>query len=378
MRRVLALLACAYAACAHAASAQGRAQRGEPRRVENELAELDVLSFATALSAADANVTALPAVVAEGALVTVSYIVRAPAAGDFVALYLNAPNLTGATLPLKWAFIDDAAYLATGAGARSFQLANFRALSGFAFGVLTGSTRDRYGSLSVANATLRALSAPVRLAGDVLAPQRPRLTPGARDGSTLRVTWTSGRDAAAAPALAWGLAAGGPYPFFGARVSTARLTPASLCGPPANGTGFSDLGFTHTAEIVLADAGAARPARIFYVLSDAVSGAGNETRAAVPRAAGAGGYPASLIAFDDFGRGSLDDAKTFGEYGSPSINTSRSIAARLDADADAYLAVWLVGDLSYATGLLPIWDWWTFMISSWAGRVAFAVGLGNR
>lgn len=362
-------------------------------RVENELALLDAPSFTAhadvardlracaagacpaRIGAADANVSAAPAVVDEGGVVTISYAVRAPRAADFIALYPNVSTLSAATLPLKWSYVDDANYLATGVGARRFQLANFRLPGGFVFGLLTGATKDRYGSLSIVNATLVALTTPAtRLSGDVLAPQRPRLTPGASDGSTLRVTWTSGRDASSAPALQWGTAAGS-YPFAGRRVNTSHLTNASLCGPPASGTGFSDLGFTHSAEVVLAEAGATRPTRIYYVISDSVATSA-ETNAVVPPVA-APLFPSTLIAFDDLGRGSLDDAKTYAEYGTPSVNTSRYIAQLLDANADAFPVVWHVGDVSYATGLLAIWDWWSFMISSWAGRVVYAVGVGN-
>lgn len=366
-----------------------------PPRVENELALLDVLSWTahaaveSALAACasrscppriggpDVNVTASPSLIADGDIVTVSYAVRSPALGFFVALYVNATSLSAQTLPLKWAYIDDAEFLSSGRGSRRFQLANFRAPGGYTFGVLSNATRDRYGGLSVANAVLLALSTPaVVIAGDVLGPQRPRLTPAAGDGSVLRVTWTSGRDAGSRPQLAWGLRAGGPYTFAGRNASTAHLTPGSLCGAPATGVGFSDLGFTHSAEIALADAGAVRPERVFYVVSDDVS-TSPETMAAVPAPPGPL-FPATLIAFDDLGRGSLpfDDAQTYGEYGTPSVNTSRSILALLNANPTKYSAVWHVGDLSYATGYLSIWEWWMFMLS-WAGRITYASGVGN-
>ena len=371
-----------------------------PPRVENELALLDVLSWSAhaavesalaacaALScplrigAPDVNVSASPTLVSEGDIVTVSYAVRDPKEGYFVAMYINATSLSAQTLPLKWAYIDDAQFLSTGRGSRRFQVANFRALGGYSFGVLSNATRDRYGSLSIANAVLLAVStSPVIIAGDVLSPQRPRLTPAANDGSVLRVTWTSGRDASSEPHLAWGLNAGGPYAFTGRNVSTTHLTNESLCGVPATGVGFSDLGFTHSAEILLADAGASRPTRIFYVLSDAVSTSA-ETVAAVPPPPGQSTFPATLLAFDDLGRGSLpyDDAQTYGEYGTPSVNTSRAISSLINESfflETAPVAVWHVGDVSYATGYLSIWTWWAFMVSSWAGRITYVLGLGN-
>jgi hypothetical protein len=119
------------------------------------------------------------------------------------------------------------------------------------------------------------------LAGDVLAPQRPRLT--AENASHLRVTWSSGRaPAAAAPQLSWGLDAAASA-FF-PPVASAALARSDLCGAPANASGWLDLGLTHSALLHLRLAGTPRPAHMYYRLRDAASPWGNATRARVPRA----------------------------------------------------------------------------------------------
>jgi len=355
-------------------------------RYENELRLLEVSTFTTHPlfqdTASVKDFSVFPTLINEGDLVTVSYSVVSPQPGDFIALYINSSSLTARQLPLKWAYIDDSTYLASGRGSKRFQLANFRSLQGYVFGLLTGSTRDRYGSLSIYNASLVALSSAVTIDGDVLGPQKPRITLGSPSGaSTLRVTWTSGRDASSSPGLAWGLTKGGPYPYIGREVTTTHLTNASFCGAPANGVGFSDLGFVHSALVVLGDAGlppAAPPTSFFFVLSDAAAtaGTGREFRARVPPPPGPR-YPSTLLAFDDLGRGSLDDAKTYGEYGTPAVNTSLSIAKLLSAAPDGYMGVWVTGDLSYATGTLAVWDWFVFMVSPWASQVLGVFGVGN-
>ena len=40
-------------------------------------------------------------------------------------------------------------------------------------------------------------------------------------------------------------------------------------------------------------------------------------------------------------------------------------------------AVWIVGDISYATGYLAVWEWWLHMVSPWIGRLPTLFGVGN-
>ena len=327
--------------------------------------------------------SAFPLTVADGGFVTVTYTVLTPKSGDWLALYLNgtkAGPLSATSTPLKFAFIDDAAYLASGNGSRTLQLINMRASDGFAFALLSGGLG--------AGATVAAVSTPaVMVSKDVNAPQRPRVTPASIDGSALRIAWSSGRDASSLPVFRWGIAGPfGPFPFNSSTpISSASLERSTLCGSPANTTGWHDLGFLHSGVINMTKM-SPRPLRIWYQYGDVVSGFfggsdANNTSGitlAVPAAAGsATAYPATLAAFDDLGRGSFDDAYTWGEYGKQAQNTSRALGALLDANPSAFNIVWHVGDLSYSTGYLAVAEWYTFMINTWASRSVYVIGLGN-
>ena len=251
----------------------------------------------SSLPSSNYSLTITPSAVADGAFITVTYNTSTPKWGDWVAVYAPASADISATLPVKYAWVDDASYLATGRGTRRIQLISMRSPD-FAVHYMSGG---------LAHGVSRAL-ATVLYAGDAQAPQRPRL--GAENSTHLRVTWSSGRSpAAAAPTLEWGLD-GSAFPHA-PPVASSALAREQLCGPPANGTGHFDLGWVHSALIDLTLAPAPRPAAVFYRLRDSASAWSSATRARVPAGSGQPpSFPYTLLAFDDFGRGSADDAVT--------------------------------------------------------------------
>jgi hypothetical protein len=231
----------------------------------------------------------------DGDLITITYAISAPALptyGAWLALYSPSNTALNQSAPVKWCWVDDAAYLAHGNGSRVFQLPYMRA--DYAVYLINGS---------LTRGVAVGAAAPLLPAGDASAPQRPRLTPV--NGSALRVTWGSGRaPGEAAPTFSWGVGAEGAG--FSAPVVSSRVGAADLCGAPATGFGWRDLGYTHSAVVDLTALLPARPAVVYYRFGDAVSGLGNATPARVPAAPGGGAFPAVLWALDDLGRGSFD------------------------------------------------------------------------
>ena len=353
---------------------------------ENELAVVVPSGLSTSLTPWTHNISVLPGAIYDGTYVTVAYNSSAPAWGDWVGLYSSSSADISSVAPIKWAYIDDKAYLSQGSGSRRFQVISMRSPT-FALYLFSGGL-----SKGVARAAVN-----LSFSGDPYAPQRARVA--MENASHLRLTWSSGRSPAASPpTLAWGLSPSALRLQPSAPIASHTLQRTALCGPPANASGYLDLGYTHSALLDLTQL-PSRPLSLYYSLGDSVAGASAPVRATVPSAPATAAepaaplYPHTILAFDDMGRGSGDDAQTWSEYGAPSLNTSRfldCVAAQNDSDSSACVAggggvgggrvqlVWLVGDVSYSTGYLAVWEWWLFMVSRWTAHLPLLIGLGNR
>ena len=340
------------------------------------------LSRAPAAAAAGFALAANASLVADGGFVAVSFSAQSPAAGDWIGAFAPAGADPLSTVPVKWLPVGlSAKYRSTGAGTAHFQLVDVRA--DFAFHYFTGGWRN--GSL-VASA-----AGAVAVEGAGAAPRRARvLASGDASNDALRLVWTASAAAAAggSPRVLYGSA---PDKLF-ATATAAAATPlqrSDLCGPPANDSGFSDLGVTLSASLTglqgLAAQSAGGQRRVFYRFGQAASDDNlSDVRwLRVPSSPGLS-FPTRVFVVGDLGRGTSDFLSdgistwsSFGppEYSQPALNSSRAMLAdAIAADVDAF---WLIGDLNYASGFLSVWDLFLFMIEGLAGHVATAVTLGN-
>lgn len=143
--------------------------------------------------------------------------------------------------------------------------------------------------------------------------------------------------------------------------------------------GWRDLGLIHHANMT--GMYALANTKIYYIYGDeATSDYSNETEFYVPPAAGQ--QPPAyknrgtrVIIYDDFGRGSNDDAFTWRFYGVPSLNTTMAVAAEIEAGTVD--AIYHGGDISYATGYIAVWDFFMDMIAPMAGSVIYLTTVGN-
>ena len=85
--------------------------------------------------------------------------------------------------------------------------------------------------------------------------------------------------------------------------------------------------------------------------------------------------PTRVVVFADMGRGSTDDSFTWNEYGRPSIDLAMQLGA--EVDTGSVDAVYLGGDISYATGIICVWDFFLDMFSPISSAALFFVNMGN-
>lgn len=303
-----------------------------------------------------------------GGRVRATVSTTATANATFAEHWIGAYSPAGAdptkTAPVKYAVLGRVdGYATTGSASVVFETLTHRA-----------ATYDFVLFANAPNATTMmevARSAPVHVE-DALAPVWPRVTlPTGWGGSTTergasaRVTWQSGRNASHGARLTYRVG-NGAYAHVPATTTT--YDARDLCGAPANSFGYRHPGYVHTAAIV------ARPGdSIEYFARDAHGESDRFTMRMPP--AESKDAKTTLALFADMGRGSNDDAETWRAYGQPSLNVSAALER--DARDDAIDAVFLFGDLSYATGYASVWDEWAAQITPWASRVPFISNLGN-
>jgi len=303
----------------------------------------------------------------------------------WIAAYSPANADVTKTAPVKYAVLNrvsNGTYETTGEASVRFRLTTRRATT-YDF-VLFASATDALGERSAEDglndAVVIARSEPVMIEG-AMAPVWPRVTlPPAWGGSTTsngasaRVAWQSGRNASHGATLAYRVKGSKPRdgadaPFTRVPASTVTYEAKDLCAEPANGFGYRHPGYVHSADIANVDAG--------DVVEYRVADAHDESdlyEMVMPPAEGVNAKT-TLALFADMGRGSDGDAETWRAYGRPALNVSAALAA--DARRGEMDAVFLFGDLSYATGYASVWDDWSALIEPWASRVPFVSNMGN-
>ncbi len=181
-------------------------------------------------------------------------------------------------------------------------------------------------------------------------PLRVRIT-ATGNPDVLNVTWSSNHSSS--PVLLWGTERG--HYTHTAYGSTRRLLRSEMCGYPANGRGWRDLGEIYTASLdgLLSYAGTT----LYYVCGDeSVGQYSKEYSFRVPPAPGTQppDRPTTIALFQDLGYGSLDSAATWGEYNKAPIYTVMALGDEVvRGNIDA---VFHGGDISYANGCLAVWD----------------------
>ncbi len=309
-----------------------------------------------------------PLIITNVTVVTVEVTSPDPQENDWIGAYSPANVKISQVSPIKYAFCKaDPSYLKTGKSLLKFNMTNVR--SDITFYLFTG-----------------AFSSPIAIARSASnvsfanpnAPLRPRVVLS-NNPNQLKLLWSS--DSSTLPKLKWGIQSN-HYEYF-VEASTQSIDRSSLCGPPANETGWFNLGLIHTATFDnllsrVYDTTKNKTPSIYYTFGDDETNDYSEEHILqLPPLPGQQPSlrPTTLALFADLGRGSTDMSYTWHEYGQPAINTTCSIHnLAIQGKIDG---VFHFGDISYANGYLSSWDFFLEMISPIAATVVYMTGLGN-
>ena len=201
-----------------------------------------------------------PTVIRNDDVVTVSFYSSNPASSDWIGAYSPANVDITTTVPVKYGWCDEmSTYLANssvagaGTGQLTFNMTNLR--SDIAF---------YYFANALSKPVLVAKSSQVVTFENFNQPLRPRIV-ATGDPDVLKLLWSSA--SSSAPTLQWGLLSGSYKTTVTAVTST--IEKSSMCGAPANTTGWRELGLIHTAEFVGLTELANTP--VFYHFGDATT-----------------------------------------------------------------------------------------------------------
>lgn len=353
--------------------------RGLVHKVSNEFALISVENiqkygekFTSTTNPANYNIEILsPLFINNNDIVKVQCSSNNPSSGDWIGAYSELFSDVTLSAPMKYGFCDeDSNYLLNGRGVLHFNLTNTRA--------------DVYFSLFT-----NGINNPIQVAQTNITssvqfinpnqPLRPRVVLSDNPNS-LKFLWSSATTTT--PQLRWGINPG-KYTYI-MNATTEMITKSSLCGAPATGIGWFDLGLIHTATfdnllaLYSSRNKAHVPPRIYYIFGDAATNDfSTEFTLHLPTLPGQSpsARPTSLVLMADLGRGSNDNTFSWHEYGRPSINTTSS--ANHWIQRGVIDGVFHIGDLSYANGYLAAWDYYLNMISPLSSSVVYMSALGN-
>lgn len=322
-----------------------------PHNVQNEL------SFASNYSIS----LVYPTVINNDEVVTVEYVSSKPASGDWIGAYSPPDVNITTTVPIKYGYCNEVtSYMQDGTGYLTFNLTNLRSDVVFYYfkgGTKKPTTVDK----SYVTVTFNNTNQPLR----------PRMLPTG-DPDIFQLLWSSATSEL--PLLKWGTKSESYDNFVNA--TTSQIDQNQMCGAPASTIGWRDLGLIHNAKlngmIKLANS------VIYYKFGDSsTNDFSAEHHFQVPPLAGKQplNRPTTVVLFDDLGRGSNDMTYTWNEYGRPAFNTTASVGALVQAGKVD--AVFLGGDISYATGYEAVWDFFLDMISPVASGALFMTIVGN-
>jgi hypothetical protein len=304
-----------------------------------------------------------PQVISNDGVVNISYYSSYPYYDDWIGIYspiVDASNISS-TVPVKYGWCDvDYNYLSTGHGWMLFNLTNLR-----------DDLAVYYFSDGLYYPYLRNISTKTISYENVNEPLRPRVV-ATGDYNALTLLWSSATSQS--PMLRWGVSAG--LYVHDVIANTSRIDQTSMCGWPANSTGWRDLGLIHSAnfEGLLT----LESEIVYYIFGDEdTDDFSQEFFLKLPPLPGKQpqNRPTTVVLFDDLGRGSTDHTYTWNEYGRPAIYTAMSVGAR--SFAGEIDAVYHGGDISYATGYEAVWDFYLDMVSPVTARTLYLTTVGN-
>ncbi len=177
-----------------------------------------------------------PLLIANDGVVTVSFSTTAPPSTlDWIGAFSPTnPSLVVTSVPVKYGKCKSSpGYMTTGVGSIAFGLTNLRA--NVAFYYFVGGTK---------NSTLVATSSQFVSFVNINQPLRNRIVPTGNP-NVLSLLWSTAN--ATAPMVKWGSSSGSYTHSSVGIIST--VSQSSMCGSPANSSGWRDLGNINTAPI---------------------------------------------------------------------------------------------------------------------------------
>jgi hypothetical protein len=312
--------------------------------------------------------TVSPTAIDNNDVITVSFFSTNPTPhtssgydGDWIGAYSPSDVDITTTVPVKYGWCDeDLDYMKNGNGQLTFNMTNLRADIKFYY--FTGGTATPV-NVNSSDTTV--------VFNDINEPLRPRVVPTG-DPDTFNLLWSSATSTA--PTLRWGTSTGS-YPNIVSAVTT-ELLKEQMSGPPANSTGWREQGLIHTAP--LAGMEALANSRIYYIFGDnATDFFSGEYVFQVPPLAGTNppNRSTTAVLYCDMGRGSTDDTYTWNEYGRPAVAVMEAVGDEvLRGEVDV---VFHGGDISYATGMMAVWDFFMNSLSPVASGALYLTTVGN-
>jgi hypothetical protein len=265
---------------------------------------------------------------------------------------------------LKTEFFSSNSYLSSGAGSLFFNMTNIRANIKFYY--FTGG---------VAFPEVVTSSSQIVSFSNINEPIKNRIV-ATGNPNIYQLLWSTAN--ATYPYLKWGLSSSDYVSTVNATMRW--INESMLCGPPANTTGYYDLGTINIANIEGIVDNNLQNLDIYYVFGDyQLNTRSKEFVFHVPPNAGSSppSRPTTVALLADLGVGITDSSfgNVWDEPCPPALNTSYSIAAL--AEAGEIDAIIHTGDISYANGYLTTWDFFLNMISPMAGRSLYFTTVGN-
>jgi hypothetical protein len=221
-----------------------------------------------------------PTIITNDQFVTVTFNTTAiPTQDDWIGAYSPPPSLVPGSenyifnsVPVKygmcfWSGTSTLAhlhgdYLSTGVGSLTFNLTNLRA--DVAFYYLSGVTN--FNSTDFSDTIVEAAATQQVSFQNINEPLRNRVVPTS-DTNIYNVLWSAA--SMIRPMLRWGFESN-QY-TFNQPAAVSNITKSSLCGAPANTTGWRDLGNIYTAPIVGIDDLNLHNSYIYYMFGDNAS-----------------------------------------------------------------------------------------------------------